>query len=456
MTCIVYTTCDLLQFNIGKVGVTVGCDDSEDLVGSSFEVQQNLPHNYSTSSTSSSSGSDNPKEFDEVVAFAAAAAADDEIAFTTVGSSVVTSTTTDVILNNYLNLIPAASTLIYNTNYIIPNNGDNNGGSTPFVGTRNNNHTIVKSSTNTNTNTALTTKTKNTATAITTNYDASYSSISDVKFVNIADDFDLPSASQLTAESSSTSQSNNSTSNRLDCGKKKCFISSLAYPNDLGYLVGNYKDYDKQLIKFIKAWEFTKWIDTQQFNSDDSSNSHSNSNSKQERRYHFYSKERPTIVELSTTTLQKLNSVVYHTNQKTYSPEFYTKSKVAIQKVHKVNINEMLFFGCFSHNYDRYLEEKNKFFLKNNNNHNHNNNVVDVNLNTTNYFSNNLIDSIQIMKRLLQLQPKMFTDFQVVFDSNGYVYFLDVETQYELTARWKIDLKEKQQDCLQKIDGILK
>ncbi|OEU11863.1 hypothetical protein FRACYDRAFT_244983 [Fragilariopsis cylindrus CCMP1102] len=236
----------------------------------------------------------------------------------------------------------------------------------------------------------------------------------------------------------------------------------IPYPNELGYLVGNYKDYDKQLIKFTKAWEFTKWMDTQQFNNSDdkSSNSNSNSNSKQERRYHFYSKERPTIVELSNTTLTQLNSVVYHTNQKKYSPEFYTTSKVAIQKVHKVNIkNDMLFFGCFSHNYDRYLEEKNTFFLKNTNNNNNNNtnNVdVDVNLNTTNTssFSNNLRESIQIMKRLLKLQPKMYTDFQVLFDSNGYVYFLDIEAQYELTARWKIGLKEKQQDCLQKIDDI--
>ena len=126
----------------------------------------------------------------------------------------------------------------------------------------------------------------------------------------------------------------------------------------------------------------------------------------------------------------------------------------AFFKKRKTNILE-----AFSHNYDRYLEEKNTFFSKNNNSSNSNNNNVDVNLNlntTTNSFSNNLIESIQIMKRLLKLQPKMLTDFQVLFDSNGYVYFLDIEAQYELTARWKIGLKEKQQDCLQKIDDILK
>ena len=30
-----------IKHTVGKVGVTVGCGDSEDLVGSSFEVQQN-------------------------------------------------------------------------------------------------------------------------------------------------------------------------------------------------------------------------------------------------------------------------------------------------------------------------------------------------------------------------------------------------------------------------------
>ena len=211
-------------------------------------------------------------------------------------------------VNNYLNLISLSSTLfVYNT--------DHYGGS-PFVETRNNNNKIVESSTDSTTQTA---ETKNTATATVT-YDAVASlSASDVitaKFVTIADDFDLPSASesQLASISSSSSipQSNNNNT-RLDCGKKKCFISSLAYPNDIGYLVGTYKDYEQQLIKFIKAWKFTKWID-EQFS--DNSNSKQKRKRKRKRSYHFYINERPTIVELSNTTLTKLNDLAYNTNQK--------------------------------------------------------------------------------------------------------------------------------------------
>ena len=100
----------------------------------------------------------------------------------------------------------------------------------------------------------------------------------------------------------------------------------------------------------------------------------------------------------------------------------------------------MLFFGCSPNNYGRYLDEKNKFFLQNNN---------------TN-FSNNLMDSIQIMKRMLNLKPKMFQDFQVLFDTQGYVYFFDVDGQYyNLKIRRKIGIEKKQKNCLQKIDGIL-
>jgi hypothetical protein len=227
-------------------------------------------------------------------------------------------------VDNYLNLIALSSTLlVYNTNYINIPNGDHYGGS-PFVGTRNTNSKIVESSKNTNT--THKTKTKNTATATVT-YDAVASaSASDVitaKIVNIADDFDLPSASESqlasresgssSSSSSSQSNTNNKNNTRLDCGKKKCFISSLAYPNDIGYLVGTYKDYEQQLIKFIKAWKFTKWID-EQFS--DNSNWKQKRKRKRKRSYHFYINERPTIVELSNTTLTKLNDLAYKTNQK--------------------------------------------------------------------------------------------------------------------------------------------
>jgi hypothetical protein len=56
---------------------------------------------------------------------------------------------------------------------------------------------------------------------------------------------------------------------------------------------------------------------------------------------------------------------------------------------------------------------------------------------------------------MLELQPKMFTDFQALIDNDGYVYFFDIEAQFELTKRWQIGLKEKQIDCLSKIDSIL-
>jgi hypothetical protein len=55
----------------------------------------------------------------------------------------------------------------------------------------------------------------------------------------------------------------------------------------------------------------------------------------------------------------------------------------------------MLFFRCFSHNYDRYLDSKNDFFALQNNN---NNKGVD--------FNKNLYDSIQIIKKNVRIATK--------------------------------------------------
>jgi hypothetical protein len=222
---------------------------------------------------------------------------------------------------------------------------------------------------------------------------------------SIADDFDL-------------------TASRLDCGWHKCFIPSLSNIN-IGYLVGK-EDPDEQLSKFVRTWEFTKWMDKEIGKGS-----------------HFYTDETPLIVELNSTVLMKVNSLVYVTNQKRYRPKYYSMPFVVVQNVRKVYMGDLLFFGCFRTNYFRFQNEKEEYIK---------NHVIENGHGAE--FYKNTGESFNIIRRLFDLKPAMLHDFQALFDNKGHVYFFDLDAQYEMSGKFKRGIEEEKKNCLAKIEGL--
>jgi hypothetical protein len=218
---------------------------------------------------------------------------------------------------------------------------------------------------------------------------------------------------------------------RVNCGWGKCFIPSLSN-RDIGYLVGRGSLRGRSprslLDNYIRTLEFSKWMD-KEF----------------DKGLHFYTDETPSVVELNSTEMKKLNDLVYSSNHKN-KPNFYSRSRtphVVIQSVKKAYTGDMFLFSCY--NRDKHDARK-KDYIKNN---------VIKNGNGEEFYYN-LEYSYKIIKKLFHMKPEMVNDFQILVDNKGHIHFIDLDGQFTFAVKGiqEEHIEEHIINCLAKFEGF--
>ena len=214
-------------------------------------------------------------------------------------------------------------------------------------------------------------------------------------------------------------------SSRLDCGGHKCFIPSKSN-QDIGYLVE--RDVRNRMSHIDGAWDVAKWID-REFGEG----------------LHLYI-DAPFTVELNETMWKKVNNLVYRPNRRGKSksdPKFYRRPTIAVQITRKAP-NNTLFFGCFYINLMRYLKDKDAYFEK----LNETGNITE--------FIKNSEESYNIVEKVFQAKSEFLFDFQALFDSEGRIFFIDLDGHLGFTHKqWaKYGNSNNTTECLRKIDQL--
>ncbi len=210
-------------------------------------------------------------------------------------------------------------------------------------------------------------------------------------------------------------------SKRLDCGKNKCFIHSIS-DKQSGFLVAR-NNVEVNITRLNEAYDVAKWI-KRDFGG-----------------RHFFHDDPPYETTLPEEVQQKINRIAYITLEERSHDQFLKDPLVVIQKVKKAP-QKTLFFGCVAKNKARYeteLEQFSKIVCKNG--------MVDE-------FMKNSEKSYNIAKEVFQVNPSvLWPDFQALYDSEGHLYYIDIDGPLGSNARKKVIVR-RGQSCLDRIKDV--